>query len=480
MSNDLSEIAHQAMIEKGFEPNFSNQIIDEVNSLKKPTAIRSPSLRDLRDKHWISIDNDDTKDIDQLTFVEKTEDGIDKLYVAIADVEILVKKGSAIDARAAYNTTSVYTPTRVFPMLPEKLSTGLTSLNENEDRYAVVVELNVGKEGDHALVDLYPSLVRNQAKLAYNSIADWLEKKSPTLNQSPTTLEQLKQQDELAQRIKKFRYRQGSLWFNRVEFEPIIVDGKPQNLRATTHNRANSLIENFMIAANTVVTKFFLQNNLPVMKRIVRVPKRWNRIVEIAHNLGETLPSEPDAKELRDFLQKRKSAAPDQYSELSLLIIKLIGRGEYVVAIPGKSSPGHFDLAIQDYAHTTAPNRRFPDLIMQRLFKSHFNSEPLPYQVDELISIAQHCTQKEDDANKVERQTRKSAAAMLLAPQIGQEFDAIIIGAGEKGTWVRLKTIPVEGKLIEGFRDVDVGDHLKVKLIDVDIPKGHIDFVRIF
>ena len=484
MTANLSEIAHHAMTELGFIPDFPKSVLNELTSIQDAAKPRPSSLfRDQRERQWISIDNDDSKDLDQLTFAERTKEGNDKLFVAIADVDALVKSHSEIDKQAGYNTTSVYTPTKIFPMLPPKLSTGLTSLNENSDRCAVVIEMDIGKEGQFTLSSLYPSLVRNHAKLAYNSVAAWLDQKtslSATFDRFPGLLSQLQLQDELAQRIKKFRYRQGTLTFGRAEIEPIIVNERPVELKETIHNRAHALIENCMIAANAVVTKYLLEQKLPVLKRIVEIPKRWDRIVALANTLGEKLPPHPDVKALRDFLQKQRSVSTQmQFSDLSLAIIKLIGKGEYVVAFPGKPSPGHFDLGLQDYAHTTAPNRRYPDLIMQRLLKSHFYGEAIPYNENELTTIAIHCTQKEDDAAKVERHTRKSAVAMLLSSQIGHEFEAMVTGASEKGTWVRLAAPPIEGKLVQGYKGLDVGDHLKVKLIHVDIPKGYIDFARI-
>lgn len=475
----LTAIAQQAMVDRGFLIDFPKPVINEVAALS--SSLPNGSIRDLRDKPFFSIDNDDSKDLDQLTYAEENGNTT-KIYVAIADVNYLVKKGTAIDQYALHNTTSVYTPTKVFPMLPLKLSTDLTSLNENTDRCSIVVEVNVDSEGSFALSTIYPALVRNHAKLTYNSLSAFLELDTPLshpIAKQPAFSEQIRLQDLIAQKIKKFRYRQGALSFGIIELKPVMMDGMVVGLEETVHNRANTLIENFMISANVSVTKYLVGQNIPTLRRVVRVPKRWDRIVDLAAELEYKLPSEPHSKALRDFLQLQRKRDPLHFPDLSLAIIKLIGKGEYVVGLPGVEQLGHFDLALQDYAHTTAPNRRFPDLVMQRLLHSAFTKAPLPYSENELSSIAQQCTKKEDDATKVDRRVRKSAAAMVLAPQVGHEFPAMVTGAGEKGTWVRLFNPPLEGKLVKGFQGLDVGNRITVKLINVDINNGFIDFARI-
>lgn len=479
----LNEIAHQAMLARGFVPDLPEPALRELSLLSSPA---SPSplhpVRDMRDFLWISIDNDDSKDLDQLTFAEKDGTGKDRIYVAVADVDALVKHMSAIDRLASINTTSVYTPTKVFPMLPLKLSTDLTSLNENSDRCAIVVEMEIEKDGKFDLHGIYPALVRNHAKLAYNHVAAWLEGKVPQPHPTEnieSLPDQIKLQDKIAQHIKEFRYRQGALSFGTIEVQPVIMEGLVVDLVETTHNRANALIENFMIAANVGMTKFLMSKNLPVIKRIVETPKRWDRIVSLAKEKGDKLPSQPDVKALRDFLLKQRKIDPMHFPDLSLAVIKLVGKGEYIASFPGRASPGHFDLALLDYAHTTAPNRRYPDLIMQRLLKSCFFSDAYHYNNEELKGLAAHCTLKEDDAMKVERRVRKSAAAIVLSGKIGHEFDAMVTGASDKGTWVRLYTPPLEGKLTQGSQGVDVGDHIRVKLIYVDINNGYIDFARV-
>jgi len=476
----LAEIAHRAMIEKGFIPDFPKRVLDELTAIHAPSKPQN-EVRDLRHLLWVSIDNDDSFDLDQLTYAEKLRSGMSKIYVAVADVDGIVKKGSAVDNQAEHNTTSVYTPGKVFPMLPLKLSNDLTSLNENTDRCANVVELDISKDGDFELADVYPALVRNHGKLTYNGVGTCLETQICLLHPIPSIpglRKQLEIQDEIAQRIENFRNRQGALHFAEIELQPIVINGVAVGLEERISNRAHKLIENYMIAANVGVTRYLNKKNYPTLRRVVKTPKRWGRIVELAKDLGDELPSKPDVKALRAFLLKQERASPLQFPDLSLAIIKLIGRGEYVLGHPKEKHLGHFDLAELEYAHTTAPNRRFPDVVMQRIVKSSFQGKPSPYTDNELAEIAAHCTQKEDDATKVERRMVKCAAAMVLLKQIGHVFKAMVTGAGAKGTWVRLLDPPIEGKLVRGFENADVGDYLKVKLVHVDVVNGHIDFNR--
>lgn len=474
MKISLEEIAQQVMRERGFVPEFPEPVLQELEMIDHP-AVAHDAYRDMRGLLWISIDNEDSRDLDQLTYAEH-----DRIYVAIADVDALVKKDSAIDHQAAHNTTSVYTPAFIFPMLPLKLSTNLTSLNEHEDRCAIVIEVKIDADGKFDLKEIYHALVRNHAKLNYPCVGAWLEgivcrKPIPPIH---GLHEQLKLQDALAQKIQQYRNRQGALEFGQIELQAIVVDGIPVSLEEKGKNRAHQLIENYMIAANVAVTRYLKKRNLHSLRRVVKTPKRWDRIVILARDLGEKLPSQPDPKALRQFLLEQQEKNPLQFPDLSLAIIKLLGRGEYILTVPGKPELGHFDLAEHEYTHATAPNRRFPDLVMQRLLKSSLFHKEAAYRNDELAAIAAHCTQKEDDAAKVERQLIKCAAAMVLAKEIGRSFKAMVTGATPKGTWVRLQTPPVEGKLTKGFEGVDVGDFLKVKLIHVDVRKGHIDFAR--
>ncbi len=474
----LSKIADQAMTERGFNLDFPPEVMAEI----APLTVSPPPIsnfRDLRQLLFFSIDNDDSKDLDQLTYVEKTDSGKDRIYVAIADVDGIVKTGAQTDRYAAHNTTSVYTPAKIFPMLPPKLSTDLTSLNPGSDRSAIVVEMEVADDGLFERVDICPAWVRNHAKLAYNNVAGFLEGKDTLSVKISGLSEQIRLHDAIAQRIKDFRNRQGALSFSTIEVSPVIVDGLALALEVRDQNRAQMIIENFMIAANVTITRYLTELKLPTLRRVVRTPERWDRIVILAETYGEKLPSEPSNKALRDFLVKRRQKDSERFPDLSLAIIKLVGRGEYIASFIGQEAEGHFDLALQDYAHTTAPNRRFPDLIMQRLLKSHFYGTPLPYEKTQLLFLAKHCTEKEDDATKVERHLRKSAAAIVLSRQFGKVFPAMVTGAAPKGTWVRLRSPPIEGRLIKGFEGVDVGDHIQVKLAAVDIAQGFIDFSRV-
>ncbi len=470
----LSEIAHLAMLEKGFLPDFSEAVMAEAEAINAPAKPHQP-YRDMRNLLWISIDNEDSRDLDQLTFAEEG-----RIFVAIADVDALIKKGTQIDHHAAHNTTSVYTPSKVFPMLPLKFSTNLTSLNPNVDRCAIVIEVKVDHDGRFDLIDIYHALVHNQAKLNYPCVGAWLQHqicKSP-LPPVHGLREQLALQDRISQKIQQFRQSQGALEFGEIKLQPILVNGVPVSLEEEERNRAHRLIENYMIAANVAATRFLKNRNLPTIRRVVKTPKRWDRIIVLAKNLGTELPPRPDPKALRQFLLDQQKNNPLHFPDLSLAMIKLLGRGEYVLGLPGKASPGHFDLAEHEYTHATAPNRRFPDLLMQRLLKSALFNLSAAYRNDELAQLALHCTQKEDDATKVERRLLKCAAAFVMEKDLGRTFPAMVTGAAPKGTWVRLQKPPIEGKLVKGFEKVDVGDFLKVKLIHVDVKNGHIDFAK--
>ncbi len=478
----LQRIAHRAMIERGLLPDFSPRALAELEKIREPAAKAEDRVRDLRRLLWCSIDNDDSRDLDQLTVAEAMPDGGVKVLVAVADVDALVKKDSAIDEHARQNTTSVYTEARTFPMLPEKLSTDLTSLNYATERYAVVVEMVMAKDGSLQRSDVYGALVRNQAKLAYKSVAAWLENTGPMpteINAVPGLAENLRLQDRPAQQMKTLRHVHGALTLETIEVRMVFDDGGLKCVEAEKKNRAKDIIEDFMIAANGVTARFLASKNLPSLRRVVRTPKRWDRIVELASEHRFTLPAGPDSKALERFLTQARTSDPLRFPDLSLTVIKLLGSGEYVVEHPGGNSDGHFGLAVRDYTHSTAPNRRYPDIITQRLLKAAMDGRPLPYREEELSALATHCTEKEDDARKVERQVRKSAAAMLLEHRIGERFDAIVTGAAEKGTWVRLLHPPIEGRLAGGFEGMDVGHRLRVQLISTDVERGYIDFRRV-
>ena len=478
----LQSIAHQAMLDRGLLPDFSAEALAELGRLQVPAATAGEPVRDLRNLLWASIDNDDSRDLDQLTVAEAMPGDQIKILVAIADVDSLVKNGSAIDEHAHHNTTSVYTAAEIFPMLPEKLSTDVTSLNFNEDRLSLVVEVVVGADGSLQESSIYPAWVRNQAKLAYNSVAAWLEKNDGTpeaMVAVPGLAENLRMQDRVAQSLKNFRHLHGSLSLETVEAKAVFDGDQIRALEIQEKNRAREIIEDFMIAANGVVARYLQARKFPAIRRVVRTPKRWDRIVEIAGEHQVKLPDIPDSKALEEFLLKAKATEPLSFPDLSLAVIKLLGSGEYLAELPEDNPPGHFGLAVKDYVHATAPNRRYPDLLIQRLLKAALEGKPAPYSKDELDGLAVHCTAAEDAAKKVERQVGKSAAALLLEARIGEQFDSMVTGAAAKGTWVRLLTIPVEGKLVSGFEGLDVGDRVRVQLISVNVQRGFIDFRKI-
>jgi exoribonuclease-2 len=470
------------MLERGLLPDFSIEALAELTRIHAPATLDGKQALDLRDLLWASIDNDDSLDLDQLTVAEAMPGDKTKILVALADVDSIVKKGSAIDDHAGHNTTSVYTSAIIFPMIPEKLSTDLTSLNFNEDRLAIVVEMVICADGSLQDSDVYRALVRNHAKLAYNSVGAWLEGRGmlPKDIAAVTGLEEnIRIQDRVAQSMKTFRHVHGALSFETVEAKPIFEGDEIHDLEVTKRNRAKDIIEDFMLAANGVTARYLSSKNYPSLHRVVRTPKRWERIVEIAGEHGFKLPYTPDSRALEDFLTKQKAADPLRFADLSLSIIKLMGPGEYVAELPGDTAPGHFGLAVKDYSHSTAPNRRYPDLITQRLLKAAIAQDPVPYDKDDLEALGKHCTKEEDEAKKVERQVEKSAEAMLLESRIGERFDAFVTGAALKGTWVRLLHPPIEGKLVHGFEGMDVGDSINVQLIHTDIEQGFIDFKRV-
>jgi len=478
----LQKIARAAMLERGLLPDFSAEALAELAGVQAPATMDGEKVRDLRDLLWASIDNDDSRDLDQLTVAEAMPGDKIKIFVAVADVDSFVKKGSAIDDHALHNTTSVYTAAAIFPMLPEKLSTNLTSLNFNEDRLAIVVEMVIGSDGSLQGSDLYRAIVRNHAKLAYNSVGAWLEESGmvPEAVASVQGLdENLRTQDRAAQSMKNFRHVNGALSFETIEARPIFDGDEIRELEVENRNRAKDLIEDFMIAANGVAARYLSKRKFPSLRRVVRTPKRWERIVAIAGEHGFTLPDNPDSRALEEFLSKEQAADPLRFPDLSLSIIKLMGPGEYVAEIPGGTAQGHFGLAVRDYAHSTAPNRRYPDLITQRMLKAALAERPTPYEKNSLEVLGKHCTKEEDAAKKVERQVAKSAAALLLESRIGERFDAIVTGAAAKGTWVRLLHPPIEGKLVHGFEGMDVGHRVRVQLIHTDAEQGFIDFKRV-
>jgi exoribonuclease-2 len=476
----LQDIARRVMIARGLAPDFTPAALSELEAIRAPAGPPDASTRDLRQMMWCSIDNDDSRDLDQLSVAEARPDGATRILVAIADVSAVVKAGSALDAHARQNTTSVYTAARIFPMLPEKLSTDLTSLNLGADRLAMVVDMVFSSNGSLLTSDIYQAMVRNCAKLAYNSVAAWLE--GSALAPAPVAAvaglaDNIKLQSRVADQLAALRHAAGALSLETLQTRPVFVGADLTGLEADTPNSAKHLIEDLMIAANGVAARFLAAKHFPSIRRVVRVPAHWDRMVELAADHGGSLPNTPDARALEQFLVMAKAADPAGFPDLSLCVIKLMGAGEYVLEVPDGRVTGHFGLAVRDYSHTTAPNRRYPDVIMQRLLKAAVAGRPPPYPNAELAAIAKHCTEQEDAAKKVERQVGKSAAAMLLSTSLGQQFEATVTGSSDKGIWVRISQPPVEGKLDSGPAGLQVGDHLRVQLVRTDVERGFIDFI---
>ncbi|MGP1628975.1 MAG: RNB domain-containing ribonuclease, partial [Giesbergeria sp.] len=465
--------------ERGLEPEFPAGALRELAALTGPGEDRSAAIRDLTALPWCSIDNDDSLDLDQLTACAAMGGGAVKIFVAVADVDALVKKNSAIDLHARTNTTSVYTSARIFPMLPERLSTDLTSLNDGQDRLAIVTEMVVDTDGVVTHSTVHRARVQSQAKLAYDAVAAWIEGEGDLPEAAravPGMDEQLRTQDAVAQRMRARRREQGSLELETFQPRAVFEGERVVDIEQQVQNRARQLIEEFMIATNTCTALFLAQHGASALRRVVRSPERWQRIVQVAAKYAERLPAEPDSLALEGFLARRRKADPLRFPDLSLVIVKLMGRGEYVVEHPKGEPIGHFGLAVRDYTHSTAPNRRYPDLVTLRMVKALLQGERSPYGTAELELLAEHCTQQEDAAQKVERSVRKSEAALYLQGMVGQKFDAVVTGRSESGTWVRIFTPPAEGMLVGGGVSLDVGQQLRVKLVHTNVERGFIDF----
>ncbi len=477
----LSRIARRAMTEHGLLADFSPLVLAELSSLEPSGALGGSDVRDQRNLLWCSIDDDDSRDLDQLSAAESIPGGGVRLFIAIADVDAFVKPDSQINAHALHNTCTVYTAAEIFFMLPQKLSTGLTSLNFNEDRFALVMELTLDADGTLASSTIYRSLVRNKARLNYDDVALWLEGATGVLPEIAAVkgLEtSLLLQDSISVALKKKRSERGALDFDSRELHARFSGVNVSSLEAGRRNRARDMIENMMVAANGVVARFLSEKGFPTLRRVVKNPKRWNRIVAIAAEHGAVLPPDPDPKALSLFLNASRAKDPENFAELSLAVLKLLGAGEYVAQFPGDAPEGHFGLAVKDYSHSTAPNRRYPDLVTHRLLKAALAGVPSPYGREELTMVAERCTMQADTVNKVERRVGKSASALLLESRIGQEFEAMITGAAFKGTWLRLLDPPVEGRLVKGEKGLDVGDRLRARLVSVDPENGYIDFEK--
>ena len=478
---DLQATAKEIMLQHGFEPEFPPEVAQQLAELKDhpPQVVAHGEVRDLRGLLWSSIDNDTSKDLDQIEVAERGSNGDVKIMIGIADVDAFAPRASAIDQHASRETTTVYTGICNFPMLPEQLSTGQSSLLEDQDRMAVVTEFTVGEDGNLKSSDVYRAIVRNKAQLRYNSVGAWLEGTAAAPGKvaaSSELQEQLKLQDQVAQRLKEQRLQHGALNLQTDEVHPLVLNEKVVDVVKQQRNRATDLIEDFMVAANGVVARML--QTVSSIRRIVRTPERWDRIVQLAASKGEKLPAQPDSKALNDLLLRQKAADPDHFADLSLAVIKLIGPGEYVLERAGEASTGHFGLAVQDYTHSTAPNRRFADVVTQRLLKAMLAGQNNPYSDDELSAIAANCTEKGDAARKVEREMSKRLAAVAMQGRVGEVFEAIITGKTDHGTFVRVLQPHIEGMLAQGQQGLDVGDKIRAKLIRTDVQRGYIDFAR--
>jgi exoribonuclease-2 len=480
---DLKARAHQAMLDAGFHPDFPPEVLHEAQTSKQNGAKSGdPGMRDLRSLLWSSIDNDSSRDLDQVEYVEPLPDGGTRLLVGIADVDSAVRQGSATDRQAAAETTSVYTGVATFPMLPGEYSTDLSSLLDAQDRLSVVIELRIAASGEPAGHDAYPAWLRSRAKLAYSSTGAWLEGRGPippAVASVPGMEAQLRLQLETSEKLRGIRKQRGALTFGSVEAMPVVENGEVKDLQVSHHNVAEDIIESFMVAANVAMAELLKEKGSLSIRRVVRTPQRWDRIQAIAAGFNVELPAAPDSRALSAFLDQRRAADPVHFPDLSLAVVKLLGPGEYIVEAPGEEHEGHFGLAAHDYTHSTAPNRRFADLVTQRLLKAVVGRGAAPYSESELSAFAAHCTEREDAARKVERLMRKVCAASLLSRRIGEVFDSIVTGASPKGTYVRLLKFPAEGRVIRGAQGIDVGDKVRVRLASVEIAQGFIDFERV-
>jgi exoribonuclease-2 len=479
---DLVRIAIETMTERGLEPEFPAEALRQVAAITGPGESTDPGIVDLRAMPWCSIDNDDSRDLDQLTACEPLADGSVRVHVAIADVDVLVEKGSAVDEHARVNTTSVYTAARIFPMLPERLSTDLTSLNPGQDRLAVVTDFVVAADASISQSGVRRAQVHNHAKLAYDAVAAWIEGAAdlPVAAAAVAGMEQqLRTQDDVAQRLRTRRRAEGALEFETLQPRAVYEGERVVEIRQQVQNRARQLIEELMIATNQCTARFLTRQGGISLRRVVRSPERWQRITEEARKYGEVLPNEPDARALEDFLARRRKADPLRFPDLSLVIVKLMGSGEYVVEQAGVAPVGHFGLALRDYTHSTAPNRRFPDLITSRLLKSVLAGSAAPYSLAELSALAEHCSHQEDAAQKVERKLRKCEAALLLQSRLGERFEAIVTGRAKGNTWVRTLVPPVEGMLAGRSPELDIGQRVRVELVATDVERGFIDFALV-
>ncbi len=480
-TTDLRAIARQAVLDAGFVIDLPPEAESELAQLSLEKAQADGGIRDLRDLQWLSIDNPESRDLDQISVAEELPDGAARVLVGLADVDAFVPAGSALDQHAAANTTSIYTGAEVFPMLPERLSTDLSSLNEGEDRLAVVVELHVTAEGELSASDIYRALARNRRRLDYETVGAWLEGDTAAtaeVMREPAVAEQLGLQDRATSALRVQRERDGALDFETIEARPVVAGGRVVDLVVQRKNRARALIEQMMVSANSAVASYLEAHRSSSIARALDPPERWDRMVEVAARYDEKLPATPDSRALAAFLARRRAADPERFADLSLTIVKLLGRSDYRAIAPGGDDPGHFGLAVEDYTHSTAPNRRYPDLITQRLLKAALAGRPAPYSFAELSAIAAHCSERASAANKVERRMRKVTAIVLLEGREGEVFDAIVTGVTDRGVFARLLAPPAEGRIMRGERGLDVGDHVRLRLAGTNLERGFIDFER--
>jgi exoribonuclease-2 len=477
---DLVALAERFMVNAGFDIDLDSRDWAELNAVRQQLQ-DVQDRKDMREVMWSSIDNADSQDLDQIEFCEQMDDGNIRLYVGIADVDACVKKGGRIDAYAGTNATSVYTGVKVFGMIPEELSYHRTSLLGNEDREAMVMQIDVHEDGSVSGFDVYFALVRNYAKLAYEKVAAWLKNggKYLAIDAQPGMAAQIKLQEQCALRLRAANERAGALSVQTIEAHPVAVNGVVVDLEITETNRARDIIQQFMVTMNSALAHYMDAKGAAIIQRIVRKPRRWPKLVELAASFDVTLPAEPDAVALAQFVASRRAADRKSFPDLSLKVVKLLGPGEYVVHMPDAPDEGHFGLAVHEYTHATAPNRRYADLVLQRQVKAMLRGESAPYSPEELGTVAQHCMDRENAAHKVERYMRKAAAAVLLSSHIGEEFDAVVTGASPKGVYVRLLKPPAEGRVVKNEKGLDVGDEVRVRLLDTDWAQAFIDFERV-
>ena len=479
----LTERAHRAMLDNGFEPEFSDAVYGQLRQIAdRGQPSRGLDVQDLRHLLWSSIDNRTSRDLDQVEWAERLENGDIRVLVGIADVDAVVAKGTPIDAHAAHNTVTVYTESKIFPMLPEQLSTDMTSLNQGEDRLAVVADMTVKANGDVPESKFFRAFIHNHAKFSYEEIGEWLDGEGDMpdeLQRSPELKAQVELQREAAKRLAAYREDKGALEFESIESSAVVEDGEIKGLISVRSSSAKKLIENFMVAANVEMAEFLEAKSFASLRRVVKEPQRWDGIRRIASEYGENLPEMPDQPSLASFLNKRRIADPEHFPDLSLSIVKLIGSGEYVVERQGEDSGGHFGLAVRDYAHSTAPNRRFTDIVVQRLVKAVISDQPQPYSNEELDAIAEHCNLQEKSARKVERKMRKVVAATVMQRHVGEDFEAIVTGITASGTFARILRPPVDGRIERGERGLEVGEKVNVRLVSADPRTGFIDFAAI-